>query len=464
MATGGREPLNQLARTVRTTGNPNPADRFNSNMRVQVQLKPMSAFLREWLAPERATAIAFEPRPTSASPEEKELAKQAELPPTSRVSLTAGAAPGRDAVRALVDPPGLDKAARHRLPNGLEVVLLPYGRDTVASATLYLPNDEFSVEQALRAGQVLQSLRNDLPDPACGLVRPRATAAGVELRFDTPAHGPRLSIELLACWTVDRASRIKDLDGNQEARKFLREFDRAMRGGAPTRLDDAPGWAARWYRATFRPERATLVVTGLYVALNWTFLRTVPVPRLAGVVEVGALSAKELFGPAGGRIMSGLFALLLVATVSAMVLAGSRVTEAVARDLASVSRLGARSASGVPRNAILLQVGVTLLLLLTNSVERVMTYAGFTLNLASLATVLAVFRLRRREPGLPRPYRTWGYPVTPIFFVLASLWTLGFVLAERPVASLAGLATLALGAALWWWDQRAGRSGAGGAA
>ena len=94
--------------------------------------------------------------------------------------------------------------------------------------------------------------------------------------------------------------------------------------------------------------------------------------------------------------------------MSAMVLAGSRVTEAVARDLASVSSLGARSASGTPRNAILLQVVVPLLLLLTNSVEKVLTYAGFTLNLASLAAVVGVWVLRRREPGLARPYRTWA--------------------------------------------------------
>jgi len=143
-----------------------------------------------------------------------------------------------------------------------------------------------------------------------------------------------------------------------------------------------------------------------------------------------------------------------VATVSAMVLAGSRVTEAVIREFAGLSRLGARSATGVPRQAILLQGGITLLLLFTNSVEKVMTYAGFTLNLCTLATVVGLWLLRRREPDLARPYRTWGYPYTPIFFVAASLWTLAFVLAERPLASLAGLATLLLGAVLYGWERR----------
>jgi basic amino acid/polyamine antiporter, APA family len=224
------------------------------------------------------------------------------------------------------------------------------------------------------------------------------------------------------------------------------------------------GWNAAGYMAgeLAQPQRVfpralvagTLVVTALYLALNWTFLRSVPLERLAGVVEVGALSATELFGASGGRIMSGLIALLLTATVSAMVLAGSRVTEAVSHDLPSLSSVGVRSASGVPRKAILLQAGLTLLLVLTNSVEQVMTYTGFTLNLATLATVLGVWVLRRREPQLPRPYRTWGYPATPLFFVVASTWTLAFVLTERPAASLAGLATLLLGSGVYALDRR----------
>src|SRR5262249_50779705 len=134
------------------------------------------------------------------------------------------------------------------------------------------------------------------------------------------------------------------------------------------------GWNAAGYIAgeIHRPTRTiplsllsgTTLVALLYLLLNWTFLRTIPIDRLPGVVEVGALSAKAMFGAVGGRIMSGMIAMLLVATISAMVLAGSRVTEAVTRDLAKLSMIGARTARDVPRNAILLQVGITLALLL----------------------------------------------------------------------------------------------------
>ncbi len=224
------------------------------------------------------------------------------------------------------------------------------------------------------------------------------------------------------------------------------------------------GWNAAGYLAgeIRNPSRTiplalvsgTLLVAALYVAVNWTFLRTVPASELPGVVEVGALSARAMFGSQGGRLMSGMIALLLVGTISAMIMAGSRVTEAVTRDLDRLHFIGTRSASRVPRNAVLFQVVLTVLLLLTNSVERVMTYAGFTLNLGTLLAVIGVFRLRRQQPRQALPYRTWGYPVVPAFFVLASLWTLTFVLSERPVAGIAGLVTLGLGAALFWWDGR----------
>jgi APA family basic amino acid/polyamine antiporter len=166
----------------------------------------------------------------------------------------------------------------------------------------------------------------------------------------------------------------------------------------------------------------TSIVTLLYVLLNWSFLRTVPLDVLAGKVEVGALSATG----------------------------GSRVTQAVSADLPRWGFLGKRGGDGVPRNAILAQVALIIALLLTNSFEQVMLYAGFTLNLNSLLTVLGMMRLRRRMPNAPRPYRAFAYPLTPLAYSALSIWSLGTMLRERPVESLAGLTTLLLGWGVWW--------------
>lgn len=190
---------------------------------------------------------------------------------------------------------------------------------------------------------------------------------------------------------------------------------------------------------------ATLAVTVLYLLLNATFLRTVPFAEIPGTVEIGARSATAMFGPTGGKLMSGAIAFLLIATISAMVLGGTRVTAAVFAGTPALQALGARAANGVPRNATVVQLGFITLLLLTNSFELVITYAGFTMTLMMLLIVGGLVRLRRREPMLERPFRMWGYPVTAVVFLLLNVWTLGFTVWQRPLATGVGFATLAAG-------------------
>jgi APA family basic amino acid/polyamine antiporter len=224
------------------------------------------------------------------------------------------------------------------------------------------------------------------------------------------------------------------------------------------------GWNAAGYIAgeIVDPERtipravvaSTLLVTVLYLLLNFAFLRTVPLAEVAGKVEVGALSARAMFGARGGQAMSGIIAAVLLASISSMVIGSSRVTQAVAESLPQWRVLGARGADGVPRNAILAQGGLILVLLLTNSFEAVMLYAGFTLNLMSLLTVLGMMRLRRTAAHQVRPYHAWGYPLTPLVYVALSLWTLGTLLVQRPGASLAGLGTVVVGVGIWMAGSR----------
>lgn len=194
----------------------------------------------------------------------------------------------------------------------------------------------------------------------------------------------------------------------------------------------------------------TLVVTLLYVALNWIFLRTTPIADLFDVVEVGAVAAGRIFGADGGRLMSGIIALLLVSTVSAMTLAGPRVIEAMAEDIPALRPLAERATTGAPSRAVLLQGALALAFVLTDSFAGILTYAGFTLTLFALLAVLGVIILRRREADLARPWRTWGYPWTPLFFVGFSLWTVVVVMRDRPMEAVGGGVTLGVAALLTW--------------
>jgi basic amino acid/polyamine antiporter, APA family len=189
------------------------------------------------------------------------------------------------------------------------------------------------------------------------------------------------------------------------------------------------------------------IVTVVYVLLNWAFLRTVPVAQLAGIVEVGALSARAVFGPHGERIMSAVIAIVMVGSMSGFVLAGSRVTEAIVADMPALRAVAARTPGGVPRRAILAQVALTLVLLLTNAFEPLVTYAGFTLEIVQLLAIIGL--IVRRQKGAASPVRAWGYPATALIYITVSIWTLAFVVLQRPLESLAGIVTLAIGAIVY---------------
>ncbi|WP_262489970.1 hypothetical protein [Hymenobacter sp. AT01-02] len=104
--------------------------------------------------------------------------------------------------------------------------------------------------------------------------------------------------------------------------------------------------------------------------------------------------------------------------------------------------------------ALIFQTALTLLFVLQASFAQVVVYAGFVLNLFTFLTVLGLFILRVRQPALPRPYKAWGYPLTPLLFLLLNGWTLRFIAQDKPTETLYGLATLGLGLLVYFGSQR----------
>ncbi len=215
------------------------------------------------------------------------------------------------------------------------------------------------------------------------------------------------------------------------------------------------GWNAATYLSSEleNPQRTlprilmtgTLVVMLLYLALNFVFLWVAPMDAMVGQIEVGYIAARSVFGDVGGRFTGLVLALLLVSTVSAMTLAGPRVLQVIGEDFHALRLLSRTNKDGIPSTAIFVQSCLAVLFILTSSFESILVFAGFTLALNSFATVLGVFVLRWRQPGLPRPYRTFAYPLTPLIFLSLTGWTLTFVLINKPVEALFGLGIISAG-------------------
>ncbi len=199
---------------------------------------------------------------------------------------------------------------------------------------------------------------------------------------------------------------------------------------------------------------ATLIVLVLYVGLNAVFLYTTPMEKMAGQVEVALVAGTHIFGDDGGRIVGGVICAGLISTISAMTWIGPRVTKVMGEDLSVLEIFSRETKNGVPAAAILLQLFIVTLLILTQSFEKVLSYIQFSLTLSSFLTVLGVIVLRRTQAGLARPYTTWGYPVTPFIFLAVTAFMMVYLLIERPVQSFAGLATLMAGLLIYFVSSK----------
>lgn len=196
----------------------------------------------------------------------------------------------------------------------------------------------------------------------------------------------------------------------------------------------------------------TAVVLVLYTLVNYAFMYTVPFSDLAGQIEVGYLSASRIFGESGGEVMSIAIALTLTSTISVMIFVGPRIVQVMGEDIPLLAPLAFKSAGGIPVYGILLQTAITLTFIYTSTFQQVLLYAGFTLSLITALTVACVFVLRRREPDIERPYRTWGYPWPPLVFLVLSFWSLTYMLVDKPWESVAGLLTLTAGLGIYGID------------
>lgn len=191
----------------------------------------------------------------------------------------------------------------------------------------------------------------------------------------------------------------------------------------------------------------TLIVSVLYVLLNYVFLLTTPVSELAGQVEIGHISATHIFGQSFGNLMGIIISLLLVSSISAMVMVGPRVVSSIGDELKMLSIFSRKNKEGVPYIAVIFQSLIALVLILTAKFNQVLELIGFTLSLFTTLTVIGVFILRYRH--IERPYKTWGYPLTPIVFLLINTWILYYGFTSKMSSSLYGLIIVATGALVW---------------
>ena len=190
----------------------------------------------------------------------------------------------------------------------------------------------------------------------------------------------------------------------------------------------------------------TGVVICLYVLLNVIYIYALSPKQMGGVLEVGANSAVSLFGKSISNYFSGAIAIGLLSVLSAMIVTGPRVYYAMAKDGIFFQIFGkVDKLHRTPGHAIFLQAAIAIVMVVTASFDKLLIYIGFTLSLFATITVLGMIALRMRQPDLKRDYKTVGYPLTPVLFILGNVWIIYFSIKSRPIASLLGIVTIGSG-------------------
>jgi APA family basic amino acid/polyamine antiporter len=219
------------------------------------------------------------------------------------------------------------------------------------------------------------------------------------------------------------------------------------------------GWNAATYVAEElkQPARTlplaltigTVIVAALYLGLNAVFIYAAPLKDMKGVLAVGSLAANNLFGPGVAGIFSALMALSLVSTVSAMITIGPRLYYAMAKNgafFAVAAKVDERRHT--PVFAILCQ-GLCAMLMTLTPFPELFLYIGFTLNFFAVLSVASIFIFRRRRDWQKLRVVSFAFPLVPAIFLFVGIGITVYGIAIQPVVSLAAVATVATGAAVY---------------
>jgi APA family basic amino acid/polyamine antiporter len=186
-----------------------------------------------------------------------------------------------------------------------------------------------------------------------------------------------------------------------------------------------------------------LTVSGLYLLANVIYFRTLPLPQLALSQHVASDVVESLAGSGGAAWLTVAMAISALGALHVVVLTGARIPYAMARDgvfFHFAERIHPRFRT--PSGALIFLGSIGALLALSGSFEELYSLFVFAVWIFFSLTAIALIRLRKKEPNLIRPYRAWGYPWTPLIFLIAAVALTVNLWMVRPLRSSLGLAVI----------------------
>src|SRR5258705_721676 len=180
----------------------------------------------------------------------------------------------------------------------------------------------------------------------------------------------------------------------------------------------------------------TIIVITLYCLANLAYLFALPLAQVQNAPDdrVATAALNAIFGPVGALLMAGAIIISTFGCNNGLILAGSRVAYAMARDGLFFRATGKLNAKGVPGTALIYQcVWIAVLILLRtkrvdaagavaygNLYSNLLDYVVFAALMFYVLTIVSVFVLRRKRPDAERPYKAFGYPIVPALYIIGA--------------------------------------------
>jgi basic amino acid/polyamine antiporter, APA family len=215
----------------------------------------------------------------------------------------------------------------------------------------------------------------------------------------------------------------------------------------------------------------TLIVITLYCLANLAYLCTLPLAQIQNAPDdrVASAALAAVFGPAGAAIMAVAIIISTFGCNNGLILAGARVSYAMARDGLFFKSTGTLNKKGVPGSALVYQgMWITVLILLRtrhvdtagavsygNLYSDLLDYVVFSVLIFYSLTIAGIFVLRAKRPHADRPYRAFGYPFIPLLYIVAAVAILFVLLLYKTQTAWPGLVIVLLGVPVYLlWSRR----------
>ena len=205
-------------------------------------------------------------------------------------------------------------------------------------------------------------------------------------------------------------------------------------------------------KATFS---GVLTVVILYVLVNLVYLFAMPLIEMTDIVDIGYQAFETLWGNGLTAVFTVMILIAVTSTLNSTILSGARIYFAMSRQGLLFEKIGLlHEIFDTPSNALWLQFGWTVILIISGSFNQLLTYTVFVMVAFGALSGISLFILRRKHIQQEKPYLAWGYPITPIIFILITCWIMINTLVDQPQETLAGLILVGSGIPFFYYFRK----------